>query len=409
MQKNYSQENKMLERENYLQRLAVWIDKPVIKVIIGQRRVGKSMFMLQIMEHIRQANPEANCIYINTENEEFQHIRDYQALQKEINAKIRKGAKNYLFIDEIQDIAEFERALRSYLAKNQCDIYITGSNSQLMSGELATFLSGRYVEFKIHPLSFPEFCLFHNLPKTSDTLLKYFRYGGMPFLRHLPLEDLTVNEYLQSIYDTILLRDVAERYDVRNIQLLKRLSRFIADSEGTIFSSLSVSNYFKSINLQISPKTILDYAGHLLNSFVINQVERYNLVGKKILTSGGKMYFEDFGLRNSIVGGFKLTDIQKALENAVYMHLVRNNHKVFAGQMRDRGIDFVAERGSEKCYIQVAYKLQLDKTIDREFGNLLNIKDNFPKMVVTMDELAGTDYQGIRHIHILDFLQQTDS
>jgi len=192
---------------------------------------------------------------------------------------------------------------------------------------------------------------------------------------------------------------------VRNIHLLKNLSRFIADSEGTIFSSLSISNYFKSINQPVSPKTILDYADYLLNSFIVNQIERYNLIGKKILASGGKMYFEDFGLRNAIVGGFKLTDIQKALENAVYMHLVRNNYKVFVGQMRDKEIDFIAERGSEKCYIQVAYKLQLDKTIDREFGNLLNIKDNFPKIVVTMDELAGTDYQGIRHIHILDFLQ----
>jgi len=398
--------NLILERENYLQRLAVWIDKPVIKVIIGQRRVGKSMFMFQIMEHIRRNNPKANCIYINTENEEYQHIRNYENLQKEINSNLKKEAKNYLFIDEIQDISEFERALRSYLSKNQCDIYITGSNSQLLSGELATFLSGRYVEFKIHPLSISEFCLFHNLPKNNDTLLKYFRYGGMPFLRHLPLEDLTVNEYLQSIYNTILLRDIAERQDVRNIHLLKKLSRFIADSEGTIFSSLSISNYFKSINIQISPKTILDYVNHLLNSFIINQVERYNVIGKKILTSGGKLYFEDFGLRNSIVGGFKLTDIQKILENAVYMHLVRNGYKVFVGQMRDKEIDFIAERGSEKCYIQVAYKLQLNKTIDREFGNLLNIKDNFPKMVVTMDELAGTNYKGIQHIHILDFLQQ---
>ena len=399
-------ETLVLEREQYLQRIAVWIDKPVIKVIIGQRRVGKSMFVFQIMEHIRQKNPEANCIYINTENEEFQHIKNYEDLQKEVKTHLKKGAKNYLFIDEVQDIAEYERALRSYLSKNQCDIYITGSNSRLMSGELATFLSGRYVEFKIHPLSFSEFCLFHNLQKDNDALLKYFRYGGMPFLRHLPLEDLTVNEYLQSIYNTILLRDIAERHDVRNIHLLKRLTRFIADSEGAIFSSLSVSNYFKSINVQMSPKTILDYAGYLSNSMIVNQVERYNLVGKKILTSGGKMYFEDFGLRNAIVGGFKLTDIQKALESAVYMHLVRNNYKVFVGQMRaDKEIDFIAERGNEKCYIQVAYKLQLEKTIEREFGNLLSIKDNFPKMVVTMDELAGTDYQGVQHIHILDFLK----
>jgi Predicted ATPase (AAA+ superfamily) len=398
--------NMILDRENYLQRLSVWIDKPVIKVIVGQRRVGKSMFMFQIMEHIRRINPEVNCIYINTENEEYQHIRNYENLQEEINANLKKETKNYLFIDEIQDISEFERALRNYLSKNQCDIYITGSNSQLLSGELATYLSGRYVEFKIHPLSISEFCLFHNLPENNDTLLKYFRYGGMPFLRHLPLEDLTVNEYLQSIYNTILLRDIAERNDIRNLHLLKNLSRFIADSEGTIFSSLSISNYFKSINLQVSPKTILDYVGYLLNSFIINQVERYNLIGKKVLASGGKLYFEDFGLRNSIVGGFKLTDIQKILENAVYMHLVRNGYKVFVGQMRDKEIDFIAERGSEKCYIQVAYKLQLNKTIDREFNNLLNIKDNFPKMVITMDELAGTNYQGIQHIHILDFLLQ---
>ncbi|MDR1739360.1 MAG: ATP-binding protein [Bacteroidales bacterium] len=396
---------KILERENYLQQLAVWIDKPVIKVIVGQRRVGKSMFIFQIMEHIRKKNTKANLIYINTENEEYQHVKDYKTLQKEVNSRLKEKVKNYLFIDEIQDIAEFERALRSYLSKNQCDIYITGSNSQLMSGELASFLSGRYVEFKIHPLSFSEFCLFHVLPKDNNTLLKYFRYGGMPFLRHLPLEDLTVNEYLQSIYNTILLRDIAERYEVRNIHLLKSLSRFIADSAGTNFSSLSISNYFKSINIQVSPKTILDYVDYLKSAFIVNHVERYNLTGKKILTSGGKLYFEDFGLRNSIVGGFKLIDIQKVLENAVYMHLSRQNFKIFVGQINDKEIDFIAERGNEKCYIQVAYKLQLDKTIDREFGNLLTVKDNFPKIVVTMDELAGTDYQGIRHIHIIDFLQ----
>ena len=399
-------ENELLEREDYLQKLSVWIDKPLIKTIIGQRRVGKSMFMHQVIKHLKKENPESNIIYINTENEEYQHIKDYVTLQKEINVRIKPKVKNYLFIDEIQDIVEFERALRSYLSKNQCDIYISGSNSQLLSGELASFLSGRYVEFKVHPLSFSEFCLFHSLQKNNETLLKYFRYGGMPFLKHLPLEELTTNEYLQSIYNTILLRDIAERYNIRNLNLLRTLSHFIADSTGSIFSSLSVSNYFKTIQLQVSPATILDYADYLKNAFILNHVELYNLTGKKILTSGGKMYFEDFGLRNSIVGGFKLTDIQKILENAVYMHLVRNNCKVFIGQLRDKEIDFIAEKGGIKYYIQVAFKLKLDKTIDREFGNLLNIKDNFPKLVVTMDELAGTDYQGIQHIHIMDFLQQ---
>jgi predicted AAA+ superfamily ATPase len=400
-------QNIVLERENYLQQLEVWIDKPIIKVITGQRRVGKSMFIFQIINYIKQKNPDANIIYINTEEEKYQHIRDFVALQNEVNAQLSASSQNYLFVDEIQDIAEFERALRGYLSENKCDIYCTGSNSRLMSGELASFLSGRFVEFKIHPLSFSEFCRFHNLPKNNETLLKYFRFGGMPFLRHLPLEDNTVNEYLTSIYNTILLRDIAERYEIRNLHLLKVLSRFIADSEGTIFSSLSISKYLKSTGMTVSPKSILDYADYLKSALIINQVERYDMTGKKMLISGGKMYFEDFGLRNAIVGGFKLTDIQKILENAVYMHLVRQNYKVSIGQMRQQEIDFIAEKDSQKCYIQVAYKLSLQETIDREFGNLLLIKDNFPKIVVTMDELAGVDYQGIKHIHILDFLQQT--
>lgn len=398
----------VLERENYLQRLAVWIDKPIIKVIIGQRRVGKSMFLFQIMDFIKKNNPEANIIYINTEEDDYQNIRDYSALQNEVKSRLSASAKNYLFVDEIQDIAEFERALRSFLSKNECDIYCTGSNSRLMSGELATFLSGRYMEFKMHPLSFSEFCTFHALPKDKDTLLKYFRYGGMPFLRHLPLEDSTANEYLQSIYNTILLRDIAERYDVRNLHLLKVLSRFIADSMGTPFSSLSISNFLKSQGLQVSPQSILDYTDYLKNALIINHVERYDLKGKKLFSSGGKHYFEDFGLRNAITGGFKLTDIQKILENAVYMHLVRNEYKVFVGQFREIEIDFVAEKNGKKAYVQVAYKLASQETIDREFGNLLKLNDNFPKMVVTMDDFAGVDYQGIKHIHIFDFLQQSE-
>jgi len=395
-----------LNRESYLRQFVAWIEKPVIKVITGQRRVGKSKFMLQVMQHIKKSNKQANIIYINTEEEEFQHITDYKALQKEINAKLSKKAKNYLFVDEIQDIKKFELALRNYLAKNECDIYCTGSNSNLMSGELASYLSGRYVEFKIHPLSLDEFCLFHNLPKNNDTLLKYFRFGGMPFLRNLPLEELMVNEYLQSLYSTILLRDIAERHDIRNLHLLKSLSRYIADNTGSIFSSLSISKYLKSINLLVSPKSILDYADYLKNALLVNQIERHDLKGKKLFSSGGKIYFEDLGLRNTVAGGFKINDIQKILENSVYMHLARQNYKISTGVLNSQEIDFIAEKNGKRIYVQVAYKLSSQETIDREFGNLLLIKDNFPKIVVTMDELAGNDYQGIRHIHILDFLQK---
>lgn len=346
-------QNVVLEREGYLQQLAVWIDKPIIKVITGQRRVGKSMFIFQLISHIRKINPDANIIYINIEDEKYQHIRDYVALQNEVNAQFSAASRSYLFVDEIQDVAEFERALRGYLSENKLDVYCTGSNSRLMSGELASFLSGRFVEFKIHPLSFSEFCLFHSLPKTNETLLKYFRFGGMPFLRHLPLEDSTVNEYLQSIYNTILLRDVAERYEIRNLHLLKTLSRFIADSGGAAFSSLSISKYLKSTGIAVSPKSILGYTDYLKNAMIINHVERHDVAGKKVLASGGKIYFEDFGLRNAIAGGFKLTDIQKVMENAVYMHLVRQRYKVSVGQLRQQEIDFIAEKDAQKC----SYKL----------------------------------------------------
>jgi predicted AAA+ superfamily ATPase len=395
----------LLERKGYLQQIAAWIDKPVIKVIIGQRRVGKSKFMFQIMKHIKKTNGKANIIYINTEEEEFQNISDYKALQKTVNAKLSKKARNYLFIDEIQDIKKFERALRNYSAKNECDIYCTGSNSNLMSGELASYLSGRYVEFKIHPLSFNEFCLFHNLPKNNDALLKYFRFGGLPFLRNLPLEEELANEYLHSVYNTILLKDIAERYDIRNLPLLKSLSRYIASNTGSVFSSLSISKYLKSIGLHVSPKSILDYADYLKNALLVNQIERYDLKGKKIFSSGGKIYFEDLGLRNIIVQGFKINDIEKILENAVHAHLAIQGYEIFTGDLNSQEIDFIAEKNSKKIYVQVAYKLSSQETIDREFGNLLLIKDNFPKIVVTMDELAGNDYQGIKHIHILDFLQ----
>jgi predicted AAA+ superfamily ATPase len=394
-------------REQYLNKVSPFIDKPIIKVIIGQRRVGKSMFLFQLMDHIKQKQKQANIIYINTEEEDFQHITDYKGLQKEINSKLKKGKKNYVFIDEIQDIQQFERALRNFQAKQTCDIYCTGSNSKMMAGELATFLSGRYIELQIHPLSFTEFCMFHNLSVTQDALLKYFRFGGMPFLRHLPLDDEPVYEYLRNIYNTILLHDVAARYSVRNLHLLNVLFRFLSDNVGGIFSATSISTHFKKFTLQYPPKSILEYLAYMQNAMIINEVSRYNLPGKRILTSGTKIYYEDIGIRNAVVGGFKPMDIHKILENVVYSHLIRQDYKVYVGQHRQKEIDFIAEKNSKKVYIQVAYKIIEQATIDREFGNLLAIKDNFPKLVVSMDDLAGHTHEGIEHVHVFDFLQQT--
>jgi predicted AAA+ superfamily ATPase len=397
----------ILDRADYLQQLVVWVDKPVIKVIIGQRRVGKSMFIFQIMNYIRKNDSKANIIYINTEEEKYQHVRDCVTLQNEVNVLLSPTCRNYLFIDEIQNVAKFEEALKSYLSEKKCDIYCTSRNLQVISDDLTIALNGKIVEFKIHPLSFSEFCLFHNLPKNNETLFKYFRFGGMPSLRNISLEDSIVNEYLQGMCNTILLCDIVERCETRNMHLLRQLLQFIANGEKTSFSSSSISKHLQSIGLHVSPKSILDYADYLRNALIINQVDRYDMANKKILASGGKMYFEDFGLRNAIVaGGFKMADIQRVLENAVYMHLIRQNYKITTGQLRHREIDFIVERDGQKCYIQVAYKLDSQEIVDCKLGNLLFIKDDFPKIIVTMDDFADHDYMGIKHIHILDFLRQ---
>ncbi|MBU2578978.1 ATP-binding protein [Patescibacteria group bacterium] len=394
-----------IKRPIYLNKIKPFIDKDIIKVIVGQRRVGKSYLLFQIMDLIKQKHKKANIIYINKESNEFSDIKNYQNLLTYIKKKTIKNKKSYVFIDEIQDIENFEKALRDLKAKGKYDIYCTGSNAKLLSGELATFLSGRYIEIKIFSLSYSEFLIFHKLKDDQDSFLKFIKYGGLPYLINLKLNDEIVYDYLKSIYNTILLKDVVERYKIRNIFFLENLINYLADNVGSLVSSKKISDFLKSQKINISPNIVLDYLLFLNNAFFVFKVSRTDIQGKKFFEINDKYYFEDLGLRHSIIG-YKQMDINKIMENLVFLHLQILGYKVFIGQLKNKEVDFVCEKQNKKVYIQVAY-LITNENKEREFGNLLAIKDNYPKIVVSSDEMIDkSDYKGIKHINIRNFLNR---
>lgn len=394
-----------IKRNSYIERITPFMRKSLIKVMTGQRRVGKSHILFQLMEMICAEEPKANIIYINKEDIGLSFINSAETLHQYVAERIVPEGYNYIFIDEIQDIAEFEKALRSLLLNPFNDIYITGSNANMLSGELATYLSGRYVEFTIYSLSYPEFLHFHQLADSDKSYNLYIRYGGLPYLIHLRLEDEIAFEYLRSIYSTIVYRDVVNRYSIRNTAFLEKLIFFLADNMGNIFSSKSISDYLKSQNTPISPLQVISYADHVASAFIIHKVGRYDMVGKRVFEIGDKFYFENMGIRNCIVG-YKPQDRAKILENVVYNHLVYKGYSVRVGVMNKQEIDFVCQRGGEKLYIQVALRLEDEATIKREFGNLLKIEDNYPKMLITQDAFEGNTYEGIECVQVRDFLMR---
>lgn len=395
--------SKLLKRDSYVSRIIPFMRKPIIKVLTGQRRVGKSYLLFQLIDQILTEESNANIIYINKEDMEFDFIQDAKGLNDYVASKLQLSGINYIFIDEIQDITDFEKALRSLLLNENNDLYITGSNARMLSGELATSLSGRYVEFSIYSLSYPEFLRFHNRDDTDTSLSLFSRFGGFPYLINLPLEDEIVSEYLKNIYSTILFRDIVSRYNLRNTNILEKLVQFLADNTGSIFSAKRISDFLKSQNTNISSNQIQTYVNYLTNSFLVHKVDRYDLIGKRIFSIGEKYYFENLGLRNTIVG-FKPQDAGKILENLVYNHLLYIGFDIKTGAMGVNEVDFVCEKRAEKIYIQVALQLNEETTIQREFGNLLKIQDNYPKMVITSDRFSGNSFEGIKQMYIRDFL-----
>lgn len=396
----------ILNRVDYTEHIYRMFGRGIIVALTGQRRVGKSCVMRSIKEMLAH-NEDNNIIYIDKEKTSFDAISDYQELEKYVEDHLIEGKNNYLFIDEVQEITDFEKGLLSIQSDESCQIMVTGSNAKMLSGELATRLRGRYVDYRIRGLSYQEFLNFHQLPDEDKSLMLYLQNGGLPQLRYLGLENIDlVEDYLENVCNTIVLRDVIERESIRNIALLRTLLKFISDNVGKLFSARSIVNFLKSQSMDTSSRIILAYLEYLCNAFVIERVSRYDIHAKKIFEIGDKFYFEDLGIRNHIIGGNRKFDIEKVMENAVYQHLVRLGYHVYVGQLQKAEIDFVAEKSGSTIYVQVTYLLASQETIDREFGNLLRIKNSHPKYVVSMDAMSGlANIDGVKHVHLRDFLQ----
>ena len=396
---------KSFNRPYYTNKVIPFIDRQIIKVLIGQRRVGKSYIMYQLIDYIKETKENTNIIYINKELNKFSSIKTHTDLYDTVKSLLKSDQNNYLFVDEIQEIGSFQHAIRSLFAENCCDIYITGSNANILSGELATYLSGRYIEINIHSLSYIEFLSFHSLENKMENLIKYLTFGGMPYLVNIGLEEQLPFEYLKNVYSTILLKDVVSRANIRNIAFLENLIVYLADNVGNLFSSSNISKYLKSQQISLNPQQIISYLKALSNSFFIHKVVRSEIGGLKIFEVGEKYYFEDLGLRNAIQGFDTKKDIHKLMENAVFLKLIQNGYAVFVGKDGNKEVDFVGEKNGKKLYIQVCLQLTNEKTSDREFGNLISISDNYPKYVVTFnDVIIGDDFNGIKHINLSDFL-----
>jgi predicted AAA+ superfamily ATPase len=392
-----------LPRPKYLERILPFADGELIKVFLGQRRVGKSGLLRLVEEDWAGRRPDRPMLLIDKERAEWADLRTgNELLERARSLGGEPGKRSLLLVDEVQEIEGFAPALRSLAAEGCFDLYVTGSNARLLSGELATLFAGRAITFRIYALSYAEFLVFHRLEDSDAGLQRYLRYGGLPYLARLPFEDRVLIEYLEAIVDTVVLRDVVERFGVRNTAFLRNLVSYCADSVGTLLSAKRIADYLKSRRLTVSPQIVIDYLGHLEAAFLIHRCPRFDIRGRRLFEIGEKIYFEDLGLRTSL-RGFRQTDIGKIVENAVYLKLVQDGYAVSVGILGDLEIDFVATRGDEVLYVQAATSVADEATREREFGNLLQIKDNHPKFVVSLDPLRA-DEKGIKHLGLREFL-----
>ena len=396
----------ILVRQNYVDKIEKYLGKDTIIVLTGQRRVGKS-YTLRMIRDIKAKDENNNIIYIDKEKKAFDHIKTYLDLNTYIDAHYQTGKTNYILIDEIQEIDEFERTVRSYITEPDAEVIVTGSNAKMLSKELSTIIGGRYKEIHVQSLSYKEFLQFHNLQDSDDALAKYIQFGGLPGLVKIGLDEDDASEYQKDVLNTVLLKDVISRNNIRNVPFLERLTSFIADNIGKIISASSISKFMKSQGTNVSADTIIDYAQYLEDAYIIHKVNRYDIHGKRLFESNDKFYFEDHGLRNAQAGGTREGDIEKVIENIIYQHLVSLGYKVNVGQLQAGEIDFVCTKkaGAKRIYIQASYIIADDATREREFGNLHNIKDNYPKYVVSMTPLVtSNDDNGITHLHLRNFL-----
>ena len=394
----------MVKRDLYLNKISRLIDKDIIKVIVGVRRCGKSyMFNLIIEELVKKGVNRDNILLINFESAKYRNVSNpreldllIEDLTKNINGKI------YMFFDEIQNVDQWERSINSFRVDYNCDIFLTGSNSKLLSGELATHLAGRYMEIKMYPFSFKEYLDYKKISPSKNAFDEYLIYGGFPFLLSLEIE-LEKIEYLNDIFNSIFLKDIIERYKIRDAGLLTRIVDFILDNTGKIVSAKSISTYLKSKEkIKVSPKTIYNYLDYLTSACLLYKVQREDLEGKKILSINEKYYCVDQGF-NQLRIGRNLLNNSRIMENMVYFELLRRGYEITIGEINDWEIDFVCKKMGEKIYVQVTRELTNEETVKREFRPLLQIEDNYPKYVISSDEF-DMSYEGIKHLNIINFL-----
>lgn len=398
----------MIKRELYMSRIRPFIGSELIKVLTGIRRSGKSVMLDLIKDELMGSGVSADqLISINFENMSNANLCFAEALHEEVTRRISEiSGKAYLFFDEIQEVVNWEKSVNSFRVEFDCDIYITGSNAKLLSGELATYLAGRYVEFVIYPFSFGEFSeLYHTVYPNSDssaTFTTYLTDGGMPYLSNLRYAEQPSRQYLQDLYNSVVLKDIVKRNSIRDVDLLERIIAYVIAHVGTTFSATAISKYLKSEGRAVAPETVLNYIRACEDAFLFYRLRRQDLQGKKILTVNEKYYMADHGIREAVFGG-NLKDINLVFENVVFMELLRRGYKVTVGKVGEKEIDFIAERKSQKLYVQVAYLLASEETIQREFGVYEAIRDNFPKYVVSYDEF-DMSRDGIKHMNIRSFL-----
>ena len=398
----------MIKREIYMQRIRPFMNTDLIKVFTGIRRAGKSVMLELVKNELKEAGiNEENFLCVNFEQFSNSQYLDVQSLYKKI-VDFQKNTKGkiYLFFDEIQEVDGWEKCVNSCRIDFDCDIYITGSNAKLLSGELATYLAGRYVEFVIYPFSFAEFFEMNRLKNPNvdknSCFMQFLKSGGMPFLSNFPDDDSAKSQYLIDIYNSVVLKDVVKRNNIRDVDTLERIVAYAFSNIGHIFSATSLSKYFKSENRKISHDTILNYLKFCSDAFLFYKINRYDLEGKKIVTVNEKYYCADHGLREALFGK-NIQNVDQVLENIVCLELLRRNYKVYVGKKGDLEIDFIAEKQGKKIYVQVAYLLANEETVKREFSVYNSVKDSYPKYVVSMDELDFSQ-NGIIHKNIKDFL-----
>jgi uncharacterized protein len=395
----------ILVRQEYVEKIEKYLGKDYIIVLTGQRRVGKSCTLKMIRDQ-KAKDGNNNVIYIDKEKSQFDAIKTYSELNDYIKQHYQKGKTNYILVDEIQDIVEFERSVRSWRTEPDAEVIITGSNAKILSGELSTLIGGRFKEIRIQSLSYREFLTFHQLDDSDDALAKYIQFGGLPGLVKIGLDEEDAREYQKDIYNTVLLKDVILRNKIRNVAFLENLVRFLADNIGKIISANSISKYMKSQGQSITSTTTIDYTRFLTEAFIIHKVGRYDIHGKRLFENNDKFYFEDHGIRNALCGGSREGDIEKVIENIIYQHLLRMGYNVSIGQLQAGEIDFVCEKkDGSRLYVQASYIISDQQTREREFGNLRAIKDNYPKYVISMTPLVSkNDENGITHLHLRKFL-----